>query len=59
MAVAVELMAEFPGQEVTVLRVVAECADEHPEWDPEDIKTAARTRLTTWAQDHDDHAPAN
>jgi len=57
MAVALRLMAEFPGHALTALRMVADCADEHPEEDAEVIEEAARARLITWLRDHDHGAP--
>jgi hypothetical protein len=48
MAVALRLMAEFEGQSMTVLRVVAEAADAHPGDDPARVEAAARTRLLTF-----------
>lgn len=45
MAVALRLIEEFEGQSMTVLRVVAEAADDHPGQDPVVVESAARTRL--------------
>jgi hypothetical protein len=45
MAVALKLFEEFEGQSMTVLRVVAEAADDHPGGDPAVVESAARTRL--------------
>jgi hypothetical protein len=59
MTAAVTLMAEFSSQEVTVLRIVAACADEHPEWKPPAVEEAARARLRAWVREHDDEKPAN
>ena len=56
MAVASRLMAEFPGHELTVLRIVADCADEHPEGDAVVIEEASRVRLLRWLRDHDNEA---
>ena len=58
MAVAFRLMAEFPGHALTVLRIVADCADEHPDDDVEVIEEAARARLITWLREHDGGAPS-
>jgi hypothetical protein len=56
MAVALRLMAEFPGHALTVLRLVAECADERPDADAEVIEEASRARLIVWFREHDDGA---
>jgi hypothetical protein len=53
MAVALRLMAEFPGHSLTVLRIVADCADERPDEDAALIEEAARARLTSWLREHD------
>ena len=45
MAVALRLIEEFEGQSLTVLRVVAEAADDHPGADSVVVESAARTRL--------------
>ena len=45
MAVADRLMGEFEGHSMTVLRVVAEAADDYPGCDPGLIESAARARL--------------
>jgi hypothetical protein len=49
-------MAEFPGHALTVLRIVADCADEHPEGDAQLIEEASRARLAAWLRNHDDGA---
>jgi hypothetical protein len=59
MAVALRLMAEFPGHALTVLRIVADCADEHPEADVDVVEEASRARLTAWLRNHDDGALSN
>jgi hypothetical protein len=56
MAVALRLMAEFPGHALTVLRIVADCADEHPGGDAQLIEDASRARLAAWLRNHDDGA---
>lgn len=57
MAVAIRLMAEFPGHALTVLRVVADCADEYPDGDPEAVEEVARARLAALLANSDDHPP--
>ena len=57
MAVAVRLMAEFPGHALTVLRVVADCADEYPEGDSEAVEEVARARLAALLESYDDQPP--
>jgi hypothetical protein len=52
MAVALRLMAEFPGHSLTVLRIVADCADEHPDEEVALIEEAARARLISWLREH-------
>lgn len=52
MAIALRLMDEFEGQSMTVLRVVAEVADDHPGDDPALVESAARARLSALLGDH-------
>ena len=47
MAVALKLMGEFESHSLTVLRLVAEVADDHPDCDPSLLERAARARLET------------
>jgi hypothetical protein len=54
MAVSYKLMAEFPGQALKVLQVVANCADNDLKSDPCTVERAARARLTAIA-----HAPCH
>jgi hypothetical protein len=56
MAVALRLMADFPGHALTVLRIVADCADEQPDADADVIEDVSRARLVTWLREHDDGA---
>jgi hypothetical protein len=59
MPVVVKLVAEFPGHEMTVLRVVAEYVDEHPEADAQSVEEATRERLDALLADRNHHNPAN
>jgi len=54
MAMSDKLMAEFPGQALKVLHVVADCADNGLDSDPSLVQRAARARLTAMA-----HAPCD
>ena len=46
-AVAEKLAGEFPDQApTTVIRVLADCAEEFPESDPMFVEQAARARLS-------------
>jgi hypothetical protein len=53
MAVALRLMAEFPGHALTVLRILSDCADDLPNDDPAVIEETARVRLIVWLREHD------
>ena len=53
MAVALRLMAEFPGHALTVLRIVSDCADDLPGEDPAVVEETARVRLIVWLGEHD------
>jgi hypothetical protein len=54
MAVALKLMDEFEGHSLTVLRLVAEVADDHPGCDPSLLERAARTRLIAFIRGESD-----
>jgi hypothetical protein len=49
MAVSYKLMAEFPGQALKVLHVVADCADNDLDSNPSLVERAARARLAAMA----------
>jgi hypothetical protein len=59
MAVALRLMAEFPGHALTVLRIVSDCADELPDEGPDVVAQVSRDRLITWLREHDGGAPSS
>ena len=53
MAVALRLMAEFPGHALTVLRILSDCADDLPSEDPAVVEETARARLIFWLREND------
>ena len=54
MAVALKLMGEFENHSLTVLRLVAEVADDHPDCDPSLLERAARARLIAFIRGESD-----
>ena len=59
MGVVERLMAEFPGHSLTVLRIVADCADELEDPDPERVEEISRMRLRVLLGRRDDHSSAS